>query len=168
MSKMKSDLSGFERYTSQNWDGDGAQAVSLETLDLARKIVSAIRNEIGLPDASPSVAGALGLVWNVDDNYIYVSIRNQLTAMFYRRGPQGLTEDRLVEAYSSFDLFIELTGKLLSVKTTGVLENPQIDLTRNFIAVEPPNIEIPEPVVPSGPDEWATKPIVETIKYKVA
>ncbi len=88
----------------------------MEVLKVARNVISALRHEADLPDASPSVSGALGLVWNIDNNYLYVYIRNEKTAEFYRRGPKGLSEDRLIETYSADDLVKKLTEKLSSVK----------------------------------------------------
>jgi len=164
---MKSDLDSFDVYTLDDWDGEGAQAVSAETLKLARALVSSTQDDIGLPDASPSVAGAIGLVWNVGSNYIYVAIRSQTIAMFYRRGPKGLTEDRSLEAYSADDLLEELTEKLLSVKVNTILDNPQTDLTHIVINIESPNIDMPKPLIPSDPDKWATTSN-EMFEYKVA
>lgn len=165
---MKTDLSGFDKYTTSNWDGEGAEAVSIQTLNVARDLISALSRSIDLPDASPSVTGAIGLVWNIKNNYLYISIRNEKTAKFYLRSSTGLSEDRLIESYSADDLVIELIERILSVGARTVIDMPQIDFTHMFITVELPFIESPKPVIPDGVDKWATKPMMEAFKYKVA
>lgn len=159
MSTMKSDLSGFETYTSADWDGEGAQAVAMDTLQASRNLIAATQLEIGLPDAAPSVSGAIGLIWIINNNYIYISLRNKKAATFYRRGPGGITEDRPLEAYASDDLVHALADKLLSVRATPVLNKPSDNSTHTYVTVPVPNIEFPDSVLPGLPDDWATAPI---------
>ena len=112
--KVKSDLSDFEPFLTSNWDGDGAQAISAQTLSVARKLIDTVSENIGFPDACPSVTGAIGLVWKFDDNYLYISIRNPKTSKVYRRAPQRAPEDKLIDGYSSDDLVEALIEELLS------------------------------------------------------
>lgn len=165
---MKSDLSDFEIFLSDDWDGEGALAISAQTLKVARELVNAVRGEVDLPDASPSVAGALGLVWKVNDNYLYVSIRNEKTAKFYRRKHNKPSDGRLIEAYSADDLVKELTSRVLSTNVKQVFDSKRADAAQTFIVNYPLDTKSPEAILPGGPGEWASKSTTAFRHLKVA
>lgn len=113
---MKSDLSDFEIFLTDNWDGENAQAISSQTLSVARKLIESVCEDFGLPDACPSVTGAIGLVYKFDDSYLYITIRSPKTAMFYHRSSQNISEDKFIEGCCSNNLVKALIAKLQSAK----------------------------------------------------
>lgn len=156
---MKSDLSDFEVFLSSDWDGEGAQAVAAETLKVAHELVTAVRGEFDLPDASPSVTGALGLVWKINNNYLYISIRSAKTAKFYRRGPNGQSEDQLIEGYSPDDLVKALIEKLLSVnamRAHAIQPNDLIQKFAVFGSMYRIDSETRRDIFQYEPGKWAT------------
>jgi hypothetical protein len=56
-------LKGYEKYSTENWDGHGALAISPETRSSAATVINALPKHFGAPDAAPAADGTIGLEW---------------------------------------------------------------------------------------------------------
>lgn len=72
-------LASYDTFEKPNWDGHGAQQITKETLDYARRIVRFLPDTFGAPDMAPSADGSIGLEWVPD--------RGPLTKLFMDIGP---------------------------------------------------------------------------------
>jgi len=59
-------LADYERYAAPDWDVYGAEPISAETLRFARKLIAALPNTLGAPDAAPAGDGTVALEWVMD------------------------------------------------------------------------------------------------------
>ena len=62
----KDPLAGYEQYAEADWDGYGAEPITAETLQLARKLLGVMPHILGKPDIAPSADGSIGLEWISD------------------------------------------------------------------------------------------------------
>ncbi len=56
-------LRGYEQYSASNWDGDGAEAITKETLDYAHLLMMGLPDNFGPPEVSPGLDGSIALEW---------------------------------------------------------------------------------------------------------
>jgi hypothetical protein len=56
-------LASYESLSEPNWDGYGAQPISRETLDYARRLIEIMPQTFGPPDVAPSGDGSIALEW---------------------------------------------------------------------------------------------------------
>lgn len=61
-------LRGYEQYSASNWDGDGAEAITKETLDYAHLLMMGLPDNFGPPEVSPGLDGSIALEW-VPENH---------------------------------------------------------------------------------------------------
>jgi hypothetical protein len=61
-------LASYGQYAKSNWDGDGAEAITPETLAYARRILSLLPNTFGAPDIAPAADGSIALEWVPDSH----------------------------------------------------------------------------------------------------
>ena len=60
-------FSGYIRYARPNWDGDGADPITADTIDAARALLRAMPLNLGEPDMAPGTDGTVGLEWSFSD-----------------------------------------------------------------------------------------------------
>lgn len=51
----------------ENWDGEGALALSSDTVDIAQRLVDSFPNDIGIPEVTATPQGEVDFDWDVDD-----------------------------------------------------------------------------------------------------
>src|SRR2546429_568723 len=54
---------GFSEYAIRDWDGDGAEPITSETLDFARRVHSALPRALRPADIAPGGDGTIGFEW---------------------------------------------------------------------------------------------------------
>ena len=69
----------WQRCQQPNWDGEGAEAVSAETHEVARRLLQSLPNDMPLPSVSPEPDGQLNFEW-------YQAPRRLLSASFSAEG----------------------------------------------------------------------------------
>ncbi|WP_375783026.1 hypothetical protein ACE10Z_24310 [Bradyrhizobium sp. Pha-3] len=74
-------LKGYEEFHSANWDGQGAEAITPETLAYARKLMEIMPPTLGNPDAAPAGDGSVALEWVPED------LNHKLDRLFLDIGP---------------------------------------------------------------------------------
>jgi hypothetical protein len=74
-------LDGYEQYQTADWDGHGAEAITLQTLAYARRLMRVMPTTLGPPDAAPAGDGSIALEWVPDDN------THKLDKLFLDIGP---------------------------------------------------------------------------------
>jgi hypothetical protein len=57
-------LAGYDRYSTPNWDGYGAKAITPETIAVARQFIRDLPKIFGEPDIAPGADGTIGLEWS--------------------------------------------------------------------------------------------------------
>jgi hypothetical protein len=56
-------LAGYERYAQPDWDCYGAEPISRETVDAARRLLDILPDTLGRPHISPGSDGTIGFEW---------------------------------------------------------------------------------------------------------
>lgn len=56
-------LSGYEVYSSPNWDGFGAEAITPHTQRAAQELIDALPADLESPEVAPGSDGGIGLEW---------------------------------------------------------------------------------------------------------
>lgn len=56
-------LAGFDCYLTKDWDGYGADPISVETVSAAKAFLAVMPATFGDPDIAPGVDGTIGLQW---------------------------------------------------------------------------------------------------------
>lgn len=64
-------------YSTSNWDGEGATAVSVNAASAATALIDALPNNIFLPEVAPDVDGSISLDWNIEKNKIMSLVISQ-------------------------------------------------------------------------------------------
>jgi hypothetical protein len=57
-------LAGYGRYSTPNWDGYGAKAITPETIASAQRFIRDLPKTLGEPDVAPGADGTIGLEWS--------------------------------------------------------------------------------------------------------
>jgi hypothetical protein len=57
-------LAGYSRYSTPNWDGYGAEAITPETIAAAQRLIRDLPKTFGEPDIAPGADGTIGLEWS--------------------------------------------------------------------------------------------------------
>ena len=56
-------LDGYEQYATEGWDGEGAAAITADTLVAARDFLGRLPSGIPTPFVAPASDGTIGLEW---------------------------------------------------------------------------------------------------------
>src|SRR5262249_34608357 len=59
----------FSRYGTPNWDGYGADPITLETIRAARKFLKMLPKGLGNPEIAPGSDGIIALEWLFEERY---------------------------------------------------------------------------------------------------
>jgi hypothetical protein len=57
-------------YSTNNWDGEGAAAISVNAASSTTAVIDALPNNIFLPEVAPDINGSISLDWNIEKNKI--------------------------------------------------------------------------------------------------
>ena len=89
----------------EDWDDEGAQAISLEACRMAIHFVRDLRRRLPdapLPKPAPSVLGAVSLYWRRGDRHLIVRVwGNDRRSVFYQLEGPGNQRTRSTEDYTT-------------------------------------------------------------------
>lgn len=82
------ELGAFDAYLRDDWDGEGAEAVSERTLGLARAIVTEMPRSLPRGSAMAGIDGSVGLYWSTTDASLYLDVRpdGRIRYVYFGRG----------------------------------------------------------------------------------
>jgi hypothetical protein len=107
-------LAGYDRYAAPNWDGYGADPITLTTLTAARGFLKILPRTFGEPDIAPGADGTIGLEW--------VFNNRPLRKLFIDVGPG--------QVWSGF--WRRASGEKKTIPTTPITAATQSDLAGLF------------------------------------
>jgi hypothetical protein len=74
-------LASYEMYQIANWDGEGAEPITAQTIAYARRIIAVLPKSLGAPDIAPAGDGSIALEWVPGDP------KHKLDRLFLDIGP---------------------------------------------------------------------------------
>ena len=63
MKRQPDSFTEFEAYNTQNWDGEGAEPITTETVEAARRFNAFLPRELRPADIAPGADGTIGFEW---------------------------------------------------------------------------------------------------------
>lgn len=91
-------LAGFEHYTEDDWDGQGASRIQDATIEVARRIISGLLPPLQKPEIAPGADGSIGMEWVWDLNgtkaKVFIDVGPGQQAVIYYRLPTGERSER--------------------------------------------------------------------------
>jgi hypothetical protein len=75
--------SEYDFALKDGWDGEQAVAISTQCLSDIQRLLDNLPAALHWPEATPLIRGGLSLLWQDDDIYIYLEIRNDGAAHLY-------------------------------------------------------------------------------------
>ena len=85
-------LAGYDRYAEANWDCYGAEPISPETVEAARRLLEMLPDTLGKPHISPGSDGTIGFEWVFADlppRKLYIDVGPGMTWGGYWRRASG-------------------------------------------------------------------------------
>jgi hypothetical protein len=88
-------LSGLEEYSEDDWDADGASAITSDLINLAANLLQHVPQNAALPDVAPAADGTVCMEWMTPSGLLWVDIGPDRTALILTRIAGKREEKRL-------------------------------------------------------------------------
>jgi len=100
-------LRGLEEYSEDNWDLEGARAITSMVISLAGSVLQRIPESAALPEVAPAADGSVCMEWVTPAGLLWVDVGSDRAAWILKRIDGKLEEKRLPVDGKDFTSYLQ-------------------------------------------------------------